>query len=341
MPQDAPATVLVTGAGGFIGARVATELSGRGIHVRAGVRRRAASAAGIDRIGCDLDTPADIARAVAGADAVVHAAYGSDAAMVRQCADLLAEMTRAGVGNLVYFSSIAVYGEREGQISEASTPVGALGRYGEAKRACEALIGRWVGDAVPAPRRAVILRPGIVYGTGSRFWIDKLVERIDSGAWGTFGARGEGSAALVHVDDVAAITAAASLKLVSPERALLAPVEAVHLVGPETPTWNAYFAAVAERAGSEALGEIGSGGLVLRRAFGGAAKVWRRLGLPGGRAAALSPASGELALFARRARYADDRAAALFGVRPAIGLEDGLRLTDVRRRLVQDTSPRP
>jgi len=124
-------------------------------------------------------------------------------------------------------------------------------------------------------RRAIVLRPGIVYGTGSQFWIDKLGERILSGAWGTFGAAGEGYAGLVHVDDVADIVASAAKALVAPGRSNLPQLATANVVGPEQPTWNRFFATLATAMGKPALPEFTPSEVAWRQAAASAAKVWR------------------------------------------------------------------
>lgn len=314
-------TVLVTGARGFIGAATTVALRKAGFRVKAGVRGSPEDAGAIP---CDLDAPASLPEALRGVETVVHAAYGDIAAMPRQMQALLDAMSVAGAKNLILLSSIAVYGEAEGPVDEATPPHGRLDPYGAAKVACEAAIRFWA----QGERRAVLLRPGIVYGAGSRFWIDKLAQRIRAGAWGELGAKGEGVAALIHVDDLTAMIVALATRLESPARAQLEPRFALNAVGPETPSWNAYFAALAEALDAP-LPRWSASQIGRRRALALLAKVWRRLGLPGGGALALGPTGGELALFARRAIY-QTGAAGRLGLVPVLGLADGLS----RSRLV-------
>ena len=308
--------VLVTGAAGFIGAATVAALRAKGFEARGGVRR------GVDGDGvvlCDLDRPETLAPALASVDLVVHAAYGDVAAMPRQTEALLAAMARAGARRLILLSSIAVYGAAEGAIPEsaASAPVDA---YGAAKVACEAAVREWAADG----RRAVLLRPGIVYGAGSRFWIDKLAERIRAGAWGDFGPRAEGPAALIHVDDLSAMIVGLAERLQA--NATPAPCLALNAIGPERPSWNAYFAALSAHLGRPSPRRWSEAEIGRRVALSLPAKLWRRLGLPGFDALALAPSSGELALFARRASY-ETEAARTLGLEARIGLGEGLRRT--------------
>ncbi len=327
---SSPNTILVTGARGFIGSAVVAALSGSGMTVRAGARgcapmRESAGDMRADArfCACNLDDFVQVRAAVAGADLIVHAAYGSDAAMADQCRTLLEAMAAEGVSSLIYLSSIAVYGDRAGAVDEGSPPQGALGAYAAAKRDCEKLVREWA----QGERRAIILRPGIVYGTGSYFWVDKMMERIRLGVWGDFGPAGEGTAALVHIDDLVDLIEVVSQRLTSATRAALPNCAALNAVGPEAPSWNAYFQSLAAAIGAPQLKPLNKSEISLRLALSPAAKIWRRLGLPGAKGAALAPTSGELALFSRKATYAMGKAADLLGFSPRIGLEEGLART--------------
>ena len=251
--------------------------------------------------------------------------------MEGQCARLLAAMSEAKVDKLILLSSIAVYGERDGDVDEVDRPLGQLDAYARGKIACETITRAWADDPNARERRALTLRPGVVYGQGSRFWTEKLAARIRAGAWGDFGSRGDGVAALIHIDDLAAQIVAGAGLMLGGGAERWANWTALNAIGPETPTWNAYFHALAARLGAPPLARLSGGSIARRRALAAPAKIWRRLGLPGGEAAALAPTVGEIALFSRAATYATARASALLGVTPAIALEDGLSRVDWRR----------
>lgn len=311
-------TVLVTGATGFIGRAVCRALAAAGHSVRAGGRRPALppdpGAPRITTQRLDLDRPEDLPAALAGVDAIVHAAYGRLEAMPRQLAGLLEEAERAGVSRFIHFSSIAIYGNATGQVDETRAPEPPFGPYERAKLACEEKLRAWARPG----RSAIALRPGIVYGPGGALWNEKIERRIRAGAWGTFGRQGEGAAALVHVEDVASAVAAALAA--SPE----APWLALNITGPDFPTWNTYFATMADALGVR-LEEISPARQRLDAARGTFAKLWRRARLPGLERWALAATPGERALFARQARYPNDLARRALGWSPTADFRTELK----------------
>ena len=328
-------TVLVTGGAGFIGRASVRALAANGWHVRVGTRRTSAEAGRQGELtSCDLDLKASAQSAVSGTTLVVHAAYGDAERMLSQCRNLLEAMDQSGVERLIYLSSIAVYADAS-HPDASILPDPDLGdAYARGKVGCEQLVRQWV--ARHEGRRAIILRPGIVYGRGSYFWIDKLVQRIKAAIWGNFGPKAEGWAALVHVDDVADCIGLLANRLFSSDCALAA-VEVVDLVGPETVTWNSYFERVAESSGTGPLQRVSALRLTWWRLAGNCAKATSKLGLNLGGRFVLAPGAGELRQFARKSRFDMERTARLLGWTPSIGLDEGLQ----RTFSPQETRPEP
>lgn len=317
--------ILVVGAGGFIGRAVVARLNEVGLPVRAGLRRLPdGPAPARDIVGCDLDDPQGLDLACAGAAAIVHAAGRAVPGMAAQLRALLNAAERSGIDRIVYFSSIAVYGPAEGRIGEPDIPPDQAAPddpYCLAKRACEAMLRTWV---VARPgRRVAILRPGIVYGAGSALWVDRPLAALRAGSLGDLGRRGEGKAALIYLGDVAEATRCALAALSGPGAGLLA----ANLVGPDTPTWNSYFALLSAIAGLPKPSALGPARLALLRTLALPAKAAARLRLPVPRTLRLVPAAGELRIFARDARYETIRARTDLGFRATTSLTAGLTET--------------
>jgi nucleoside-diphosphate-sugar epimerase len=170
------ASVLVTGASGFIGRPLVTALAGAGYAVRAAVRDRRGqsfpSSVGIAALP-DLTAPADWSSLVTGMDAVVHLAaiahIGPGVAQAvyeqvnhRATADLAHACAKAGVRRLVFVSSI-----RAQSAASAPLPLTEADEalpdepYGRSKLAAEAAVR---ASGVPY----TILRPVLVYGPAAK-----------------------------------------------------------------------------------------------------------------------------------------------------------------------------
>ena len=168
--------VLVTGAGGFIGGHLL-----RHLQRTTGAAVIAATRDGRDGSrALDLRDAPTLRRGLAGVRAVVHCAVGDRAVTVDGTRALLAASKAAGVRRFVHISSVAVYGMARGAVTEAAPllPAGGQG-YGAWKAAAERACLQQDGIEV------VRLRPAIVYGPGSKLWVEQLASRIRSGRWGT------------------------------------------------------------------------------------------------------------------------------------------------------------
>jgi nucleoside-diphosphate-sugar epimerase len=197
--------VFVTGGTGYIGSAVALRLKKAGHDVLALVRAKAKaeklSAAGIKLVEGDLGDPAGWAQAAWGRAAVVHCAFHQaengvelDRRTIASSRDLL----RGQVGaTLVYTSGCWVYGDTADTVDEAAElkPAKLVGwRPAHEKLALEA-----AKDGV----RAVVVRPGIVYG-GAHGGIPGgfFGSALKSGAASLVGD-GRNRWSMVHVDDLA------------------------------------------------------------------------------------------------------------------------------------------
>ena len=185
-------TALVTGVTGHVGDRLADRLREGGMAVRVSVRTaeaaRAAELRGWQPVLADLADAASVGAAVAGVDAVVHAAgyLGTDwstavAVNVDGTARLAAAATTAGVRRFVHISTMSVHGipQPDGLGEESPLDPDSEHPYVATKARAEL--------ALAAARErgldCVILRPGAICTVRHSQWGDEMIERIRSGGW--------------------------------------------------------------------------------------------------------------------------------------------------------------
>lgn len=184
------ATVLVTGAGGFIGGHVARRLA-KLFYVRAMVRTPLAKTVvdldhpNITLVRGDLQDAGSLVAAVEEVDGVVHCANDmrmKDPVLARDVAvdgtrRLFSAAKSAQVSRFVYLSSMAVYGASGSNLEESQPlkPFGDL--YADLKIAAE----RQLPNLPPFGPVVVILRPPAVYGPGSYHWSVRLVKEARQG----------------------------------------------------------------------------------------------------------------------------------------------------------------
>jgi UDP-glucose 4-epimerase len=170
---------------------------------------------------------------MAGVTAVVHCAVGSGRdtdVITAGTRNVLEAAQRAGAAHLIQMSSIAVHDAALDVVSETSPTDVPQGAYGAAKLAAEKTLHAGGSDLGIS-----ILRPTLIYGPGSAQWTTFFVDRMRSGGWHALGAGGEGTANLIHVDDLAGFVAHL-LSRPAPDG-----VETYIVNGEDAPSWNAYL----------------------------------------------------------------------------------------------------
>jgi UDP-glucose 4-epimerase len=151
--------VLVTGAGGYLGGHVVTELDATAT-VRPLTRRPVPWLRRADPLIADL-VDDDLAPACADVDVVVHLGGLDEVRFAAEpdrsyettvlATERLLDAARvAGVGRVVYLSTVHVYGAAlsEGGVVTETTPTAPVARYAEARLASEAIVGASALDAV-------------------------------------------------------------------------------------------------------------------------------------------------------------------------------------------------
>jgi nucleoside-diphosphate-sugar epimerase len=210
---------LVTGAAGFIGAKLCNALRARGGSLRAlvlpGEDRSVIDEAADEIVAGDITRPATLHDIADGIDIVFHlAARVRDYGGRRQFFDTILEGTRhllaASAGRatrFVFVSSIAALGlGRHLKGLNEDAPIKTCGvPYADAKAAAEAVVRAYSQHFT---RGCVIVRPANVIGPRSA-WVQEVVRRMRSRGLPLIDG-GRHSASLVYVDNlVAALLGAA------------------------------------------------------------------------------------------------------------------------------------
>jgi nucleoside-diphosphate-sugar epimerase len=220
--------VVVTGAGGFIGAAVCRAFAANGCEIRAlvgapGDLVDAPPGIALDMRATISDSAALLALLDRGADAVVHLAgppsvrgsfddpAGYASAHTGGTATLLDACRKAGITNIVYVSSAEVYGRPRTDPVAESHPLEARSPYAAAKIGAEQMVRAFdhaYGSA------STIIRPFSVYGSrmGRHALLPAIIKQLASdGPVRLADLRPERD--YCHVDDVArAIVTAAGIR---------------------------------------------------------------------------------------------------------------------------------
>ncbi len=178
---------VVTGSSGLLGEAVARRLVEDG-HEVTGVDLRSLPSAGYAQVTADLTAPGEVRRHLAGADLVVHTAakvgeQGRPADFRRLNVELTGLVVEAcaDVGRLVHLSSIVVHGSHFADGVRETAPVAPTGNpYTDTKISSEHLV---VAAHASGRVRAVVVRPGDVYGPRSQPWTVRPVAQLRSGAF--------------------------------------------------------------------------------------------------------------------------------------------------------------
>lgn len=206
-------TVLITGATGFIGGRLAEVLSLRdGWKVRALVHNpgRASRLARlpVEMVVGDLNGRTDAGRLVEGCDAVVHCAIGTTWGDRKALFDVTVGGTRQlaaaarghGVGRFVHLSTFAVHDLTAGGVIDETTPANppAGNDYSECKAAADREVQRAVADGLGA----VTLRLANVYGPHSTIFTTRPLTHLAKGELVLVGPADRTPCSTVYVDNV-------------------------------------------------------------------------------------------------------------------------------------------
>lgn len=206
-------TVLVTGAAGFMGSHVVRALLDSG---RYDVRillldsewERAKDFAGATPFIGGLDDAALLEQAVDGCQAVLHLAgknidndgTGFDAVNVQGTKRLVEAADRAGVGKVIYLSTVGVYGHRRFVEADETTPLRPDTAFSRSKAQAEAIVlARHQKDGF----QAAVVRHRFVYGRGDAHVLTRIIQAAQKYPFLIGG--GQARISLIHVESLADI----------------------------------------------------------------------------------------------------------------------------------------
>jgi nucleoside-diphosphate-sugar epimerase len=300
---DTSPRVAVTGAAGFIGAAVCARLAADGHDVIA-----------VDLRGphpADVTDPAALARAFAGADAIVHTAavvtdWGAMQDFVRVNVGGTRNVLDVAAGRpVVHVSSVAAWGYEFGRDVAEDAPTRRTGApYVDTKAASDELARR---------RGATVIRPGDVYGPGSVPWVIRPVETMRARLF-TLPDGGRGVMTPIYVDDLVD----AIVRAVRAPSAASGVGLAIHDGAPVSA--RDFFAHHARMLGRRGV-PTAPRPVVEMGAWAVEAVAKLRGRTP--------PVSRQAIQYvSRRAAYPNDQARELLGWAPQVGLDEGMRRTE-------------
>jgi nucleoside-diphosphate-sugar epimerase len=204
--------VVVTGAAGMLGDWLVRRLQrdGRLVH---GIDVRRDPAGEVVHAVADVRDEGAMARAVAGADAVVHCATALPSYPAKQIHPVVVDGTRtvltaaraAGVGRVVHISTTSVYGLPQVVPTPEDHPLTPVDAYGTAKAAAEEICKSFRTDGVCVP----ILRPKTFLGPGRMGLFAMLFEWAEEGRNFPVLGRGDVKTQMCDVEDVVECVVAA------------------------------------------------------------------------------------------------------------------------------------
>lgn len=308
--------VFLTGARGFIGGALARRLRAQGAEVR-GVDVAAEPAEGV--VAGDISQAGEWQSQAQGCETVIHTAAivslrsGLDEfhrVNVVGTRNALDAAVRAGATRFVQLSSVTVFGNDFPDGVTEEHPVRLLGvPYVDTKIAGEQVV---LQEHAAGRLAVTVVRPGDVYGPGSRPWIVLPLQELRRGRL-LLPARGRGVHSPIYIDDlVEGIVAATQTQA--------AEGEVITLSGGLGVSTGEYFGRLGAMVGRPHVRSAPD--RLLLALTGMQATLDRLRGVPG----EVNP--NALRYLTRTGTYSIAKARALLGFEPKMGLEEGMRSSE-------------
>jgi len=115
--------------------------------------------------------------------------------------NVLKQMDEKGINNLIFTSSVAVYGLNKNNPDE-NHMIDPFNHYGKSKWEAEKVIKKWY-DKNPANKSVTIIRPTVIFGERNRGNVYNLLKQISSGKFLMIG-KGDNKKSMAYVGNVVA-----------------------------------------------------------------------------------------------------------------------------------------
>ena len=116
--------------------------------------------------------------------------------------NVLEAMNKSGVKNLIFTSSVAIYGLNKLNPDE-NHPEDPFNHYGKSKWQAEKVIKEWYENA-PDGKSVTIIRPTVIFGERNRGNVYNLLKQISSGKFMMIG-KGQNNKSMAYVGNIVAL----------------------------------------------------------------------------------------------------------------------------------------
>ena len=312
--------VLITGANGFIGGRLAERLSQEeGANARGLVRDAAGTGTFESAIGDVTDTDA-VSQAVAGCAAVIHCAamQGGRGTLddfrrvnVGGTLNLLRAARAAKVERFIHISTINVHGFPPPRDAKADSPLSFRGDfYSVSKAEGERAAWQFAREG-GASLGLTVVRPACTYGPRSEAWTMQPLRRVRRGAPVLIG-NGDGICNAVYIDNLVDLIMLALKNDAAAGQAFIG-AEGCGV------TWREFYGAYAQMLGTTRLNALP------RRVALAAAMVFEAYGRVTRTPPRISRSSVEF--YSHHVVYDIAKGQTLLGYAPQVSFEEGIRRT--------------
>jgi nucleoside-diphosphate-sugar epimerase len=201
--------ICVIGGSGFIGTRLIEHINNY-FSIKIVDKRPSEKFNEITTI-CDIRNQDTLNRSVKGCEYIVHLAaeHRDDVSPISLYYDVnvqgtknvLEAMIKNGINNIIFTSSVAVYGLNKPNPNE-NFQTDPFNDYGKSKWQAEEILRKWYNEN-PSQRNLTIIRPTVVFGEKNRGNVYNLLKQIASGKFMMVG-NGKNKKSMAYVGNIAA-----------------------------------------------------------------------------------------------------------------------------------------